>query len=144
MKFNNIRNEYCFIAIGRVNAEYRSAIAPFDLNSNGKLEELELNEEAQLAILDHPPVGKFDFVVLLMPLVSILNMVGVTIWPAFSYVYSTLSKPSSIRAEQPLLYEPCVECSNELEYNTALIGLEGICPNCKANITFPAPPGSDA
>ena len=111
-------------------------LPPFDLNSNGKLEELELNEEAQLAILDHPPVGKFDFVVL-MPLVFILNMVGVTIWPAFSYVYPTLSKPSSIRAEQPLLYEPCVECSNELEYNTALIGPEGICQTAKP--TSPSP-----
>jgi MFS family permease len=115
-------------------AEHRAAIAPFDLDADGVLGELELTKEARHSQSGAPHPHPFDFMVL-MVIVVFWNIIGLTIFPAFS----RSSANSNTCAEQPQIHGSCPECGNTLGYNAALVGLEGVCPNCNANITFPVP-----
>jgi MFS family permease len=114
--------------------EHKAAMAPFDLNADGVLGELELTEEARVALSDKIPVGRFTLVAL-MPIVAVWNIIGLAIGSA---IFRLLNSPNA-RTGQPQLYGQCPACGSTLGYNNALVGLEGMCPHCDASITFPAP-----
>ena len=55
--------------------EHREAIAPFDLDHDGVLVELELNKEARLVLSNHPAPDVFG-ITWLMPFVCLWTIVG--------------------------------------------------------------------
>jgi hypothetical protein len=122
-----VRYSSCFTAVAAFLAA--GVTAAFLLSS------LESSWAAESKALTHP----LDFIVVLM-FVGIWNIIGLMIWP----VFSISSTSSNTRADPQQLHGSCPACGNTLAYNAALIGLDGVCPNCNASIIFPAPQKPDA
>ena len=117
-------------------SEYRSAILPFDTNSDGVLNDTERTLDLMNTVKDTVQVGPFTLVAL-APVAGIWFLTALAIQAA---AYNLGRSPTGTlrpAGESELTFS-CQACLQEITATKALAGCQGKCPTCNAEFRFPS------
>jgi len=120
--------------VGSWHHEYKSAILPFDTNSDGVLSDTERALDLDNTLKETTEVGPFTLFAL-VPVAGIWFLTALAIQAACYPGRSTTS--SLMTVDESKLTFSCQVCLQEITASTALAGCEGKCPFCNAEIRFP-------